>query len=134
MVQHRNTRTSSQYRGWNGEERRENAHLPPPPSYYQSLTTSQWSFGYRELIPLILAVGAAIGVWVNLNNEITTLKLKNESTISQQVNLEGEVKSMRLLIEDIKSAQTKDRVDITQSIQDLDNTVSQIYQKLVTKK
>jgi hypothetical protein len=131
---------------WNGVDRRDQTRYvygPGPQGPYQD--PSQYLYGappprppgtlnigVREVIGIVTAVGALIGVWVNLNQEITTLKLKVESEEKRVESLNGSIKDIGVSIEQVKIQMAKDKTDLEQTVRDLDNTVSQVYQRLTS--
>jgi hypothetical protein len=111
----------------------------PDPSQYQQpypgylppqRAPGTFNVGVREVIAIVTAVGALIGVWVNLNQEITTLKLKVESEEKRVESLNGAIKDVGVSIEQVKIQMAKDKTDLEQTVRDLDNTVSQVYQRM----
>lgn len=90
------------------------------------------NIGVREVVGIVTAVGALIGVWVNLNQEITTLKLKVESEEKRVESLNGSIRDIGTSIEQVKIQMSKDKTELEQTVRDLDNTVSQVYQRLTS--
>jgi peptidoglycan hydrolase CwlO-like protein len=88
------------------------------------------NIGVREVVGIVTAVGALIGVWVSLNQDITTLKLKVESEEKRVESLNGAIKDVGVSIEQVKIQMAKDKTDLEQTVRDLDNTVSQVYQRM----
>lgn len=98
--------------------------VPPTPS------TGGITIGTREFITLVMAIGSAVGVWVNLNQELTTLKLKLETEEKRVESVTVNIKEISANIEQLKSQSTKDKQEIQDTVRELDNTISQMYNKM----
>lgn len=84
-----------------------------------------------KIIGFVVGIG---GVIITINKQITTLEIKQELLESQY----QEVKKMTQVINAEMSVQKevdrKDRERLQQQLHDLENTLSQIYQKVMTGK
>lgn len=114
---------------WDGKDRRRN---------YKTTDITDAKITVKDIIGISVFVGGLVASWVNLNNNLTTITIKQEETFKyfekRIADLETKIKENKDNIEVINQQQNKEIVDIKSSIEDLDRTVSRVYQEVVRSK
>lgn len=114
---------------WDGTERRIEFVPIPHHTPHTSLNLKT----VNDFLPLILAFGAVIGVWVNLNESITTLKLRNGLLEEQIKTLSNDIKDMNSIIAKSNEEIIRSKEHMNNSIRDLEGTITQMYQSIERK-
>jgi uncharacterized coiled-coil protein SlyX len=113
---------------WDGNDRRR----------YNPIDIAETKITVKDIISIGVFIGGLIASWVNLNNNITTISVKQEETFKyfekRIIDLEIKIKENKDAIESINIQQNKDILDLKSSVEDLDRTVSRVYQELVRNK
>lgn len=84
---------------------------------------------------IVTTLGTGVGIWTNLNNDLITQKMitsqLKEDLTKEIAALKTDMKELKVSEVSSTATQTKDLSDLEKRIQDLDATVTQIYQTLV---
>lgn len=91
----------------------------------------------KDMISLAVVVAGIITSWVNLNNNLTSITIKQEETFKyfnkRLEDLETQQKEILKNTDNIHTSLSK-QIDDTQSqFEDLDRTVSKIYQEAIKR-
>lgn len=89
----------------------------------------------------VFLVGAAVsifGVWMKMNQDMQADRLAflafKETMVAEVANLKSDIKEIKSSITQTQAADAKSIVDMERRVQDLDSSVTQIYQKMVSEK
>ena len=77
-----------------------------------------------SILGIITLVGGVIVAWINMNNQITTLKVSTDLTFSQIAKDQAVANASS---NEFRSKITEDIKNVSNKIESLDNTITQLY-------
>lgn len=114
---------------WDGVDRRKNP-------YTTNIVESKITI--KDVIGLFVFIGGLVTSWVNLNNNLTMITIKQEETFKyfekRLSGLEDQEKTTTVLIGNVNAEINKKISDVEAQYEDLDRTISKIYQETLHSK
>jgi hypothetical protein len=92
----------------------------------------------KDVFTLFIFVGGLFTSWVNLNNNQTEMMVRQEETFKYYerriLELEGKIKNIETTATQTKIEAESKIKEIEGSYQDLDRTITKLYQDIIKKK
>jgi len=86
-----------------------------------------------DLVPIVALLGSVITAWVNLNGELTQLKIQQEYNEKlNQIKHDDIQKTVHSLISSLAQIKTNDN-EVNDQLQDLERTVTDLYRQRKSK-
>ena len=92
------------------------------------------SIAITDLVKIVGFIMTVIGVVITVNNQITTLEIKQKQLEEQYQEVKKLTTAISVEITEQKDNERKDRERLRGQLQDLENSISQIYQRVTATK